>query len=174
MLSLDHEKETQEHAIIESRAEPPEIKPLHWKDWSPQGKISISLQALALEILFKSFLATEKDSNGGYDLRYEAKVLKGPKAHDLCLLFEKLPESVQSSLILHDRERTILETNKLRYMQYRYNYEPGLKQGFDFELRDLAKSVFWRATQIYVQTKNDDPAISRIKQSMAADPYWPK
>ncbi|WP_139124189.1 hypothetical protein [Aliivibrio fischeri] len=120
------------------------------------------MSALAIEVLLKSFNAKVTGNHGRLDETYEfnkkESLPKGSNAHDLTVLYNSLPKSVQGYLF--DRsDFEIIEINKDLFTTSRYVYEQSANNIHNDDIIKLAACLICKVVYLYLKQGCDDPFI---------------
>jgi len=127
--------------------------------------IQAVMAALAIEVLLKSFNSKVTGNNGRLDETYEfnkKEVLpKRSNAHDLVVLYNSLPKSIQSYLFDYS-EFQIIELNKDLFTTSRYIYEESANTIHDDDIIKLAACLICKVAYLYLKQGCNDPFIKNL------------
>ncbi|EMB9232320.1 hypothetical protein U9606_005133 [Vibrio harveyi] len=131
---------------------------------SPHQRMGIQtvMCALSIEIILKSFHATVTSNHGKLNETYEFNkrdvLPKKSNALDLIVLYEALPENIQSYLF-DSLDLKVLVTNKDLFTQSRYSYEQGANSIHNDEIVKLAACLVCKVVFLYRELGCKDPFI---------------
>lgn len=122
-----------------------------------QAKLTIV--ALSLEILFKSFNSKPTANLGTIDERYCPK----QRNHDLDTLAKHLPDDISEYLGLTDEEFVVLGEHRNQFALGRYYYEKENSGMYDSSLVNLAAKLLVRTVELYRETGCKDLFIQSVQ-----------
>lgn len=142
VCSLDRHLEEQLKAMLNFEISHPKVGGI--QTIRPTPEMQVSLQALAIEIILKSFLTTKTETRwyGRFQrFFHESRILKGRDNHDLWKLYERCDSEVKIALFGREtarrkREQT-LKLHRNSFIEFRYPYEKPIGIPQNSELKKL-------------------------------------